>query len=136
MSAIEWTGTTNLTEWGLVDGEKRYMIGGGYLYANDAADDDWRLIGPILGDGHQLAETHLMIQRQWAPQRHLVAVPSAPEPTTDRRTLTVNGVTVTGEVQSISAHTYGDGSQSIEISFRPDSADDTVRVIESMRVDR
>lgn len=125
MSAIEWTGTTNLTEWGLVDGEKRYMIGGGYLYAYDAADDDWRLIGPILGDGHQLAEAHLTIQRQWAP-----------EPTTDRRTLTVNGVTVTGEVQSISAHTYGDGSQSIEISFMPDHADDTVRVIESMRVDR
>lgn len=136
MSAITWTGTTYLTEWGLVDGQKRYMIGGGYLYANDAADDDWRLIGPIIGDGHQFAEAHLMIQRQWAPQRHLVAVPSAPEPTTDRRTLWINGVVLTGEVRSISTHTHSDGTQSIEFSFRPDSADDTVRVIESMRVDQ
>lgn len=67
--------------------------------------------------------------------RHLAVVPDLESPA-GSRTLTVNGVTVTGEVQSISAHTYGDGSQSIEISFMPDNADDTVRVIESMRVDR
>ncbi|RIT64001.1 hypothetical protein D2E95_01300 [Mycobacteroides abscessus] len=60
--------------------------------------------------------------------------PVAPPPT--RRTLWINGVVLTGEVRSISTHTHGDGTQSIEFSFRPDSADDTVRVIESMRVDQ
>ncbi|WP_235659716.1 hypothetical protein [Mycobacteroides abscessus] len=134
MTAITWD-RDDKADWGTVSGERRYMVRAGHLYYNHGGHD-WRFIGSVIGDGHQLAETHLMIQRQWAPQRHLVAAPSAPEPTTDRRTLTVNGVTVTGEVQSISAHAWGDGSQSIEISFMPDDADDTVRVIESMRVDR
>ena len=52
-----------------------------------------------------------------------------------RRTLLVNEVALTGEVRSISTHTHGDGTQSIDISFVPDNADDTVRAIESMRVD-
>jgi len=60
--------------------------------------------------------------------------PVAPPPT--RRTLLVNGVYLTGDVRSISTHTHGDGTQSIDISFVPDSADDTVCAIESMRVDR
>ncbi|MBF9326027.1 hypothetical protein [Mycobacteroides chelonae] len=51
-------------------------------------------------------------------------------------TLVINGAVLTGEMRSISTHTHGDGTQSIDISFAPDSADDTVRAIESMRVDR
>lgn len=52
------------------------------------------------------------------------------------RALLVNGVTLTGEVRSVSTHTHGDGSQSIDISFVPDESADTVRLIESMGVDQ
>lgn len=134
MSAITWD-RDDKADWGTVNGERRYMVRAAHLYYNHGGQD-WRFIGSVIGNGHSLAEAHLMIQRQWAPQRHLVAVPSAPELTTDRRTLWINGVVLTGEVRSISTHTHSDGTQSIEFSFRPDRADDTVRVIESMRVDQ
>ncbi|EIT89480.1 hypothetical protein [Mycobacteroides abscessus] len=83
--------------------------------------------GPIRLESDEAAKLYAAIDA-------LPPSPVAPPPT--RRTLWINGVVLTGEVQSISTHTHGDGTQSIEFSFRPDSADDTVRVIESMRVDR
>lgn len=83
--------------------------------------------GPIQLESDEAAKLYAAID----------ALPPSPvAPLLTPRTLYVNGVILTGEVQSISAHTYGDGSQSIEISFMPDNADDTVRVIESMRVDQ
>lgn len=83
--------------------------------------------GPIRLESDEAARLYAAIDA-------LPPSPVAPPPT--RRTLWINGVVLTGEVRSISTHTHGDGTQSIEFSFRPDSADDTVRVIESMRVDR
>lgn len=83
--------------------------------------------GPIRLESDEAAKLYAAID----------ALPPPPiAPPITRRTLLVNNVVLTGEVRSISTHTHGDGTQSIEFSFRPDSADDTVRVIESMRVDR
>lgn len=83
--------------------------------------------GPIRLESDEAARLYAAIDA-------LPPSPVAPPPT--RRTLWINGVVLTGEVRSISTHTHGDGTQSIDISFVPDNAADTVRVIESMRVDR
>lgn len=136
MNAIEWF-RDDKADWGTVDGQRRYMVRAGYLYY-DHGGQDWRLIGPALGDGHQLAETHWLTLKGVVPtRRYILGLPSTTAvPPITRRTLLVNEVALTGEVRSISTHTHGDGTQSIDISFVPDNADDTVRAIESMRVDR
>lgn len=162
MSAITWD-RDDKADWGTVNGERRYMVRAAHLYYNHGGQD-WRFIGSVIGNGHSLAEAHREDQmRQLAAAelgltttRYPVGAPSALEPDEaaklyaaidalppppiappiTRRTLLVNNVVLTGEVRSISTHTHGDGTQSIDISFVPDEADDTVRVIESMRVDR
>lgn len=138
MTAITWDrdDRADWADWGTVDGHKRYMVRAGYLYYNHGGQD-WRFIGAVIGNGHQLAETHWLTMQGITTQRHILGVPNTTtvQPVT-RRTLCINGVVLTGEVRSISTHTHGDGTQSIEVSFTPDNADDTVRVIESMRVDR
>lgn len=147
MSAIEWDSSAGFPK-GTVDGQWRYGIAGGCLWFHED-QGDWCLIG-LSADAQTLAEAHWAIlqDRTWRQLAaaelgltttcHLVgALPPPPvAPPITRRTLLVNGIAMTGEVRSISTHTHGDGTQSIDISFVPDSADDTVRVIESMRVDR
>lgn len=135
MTAITWD-RDDKADWGTVNGERRYMVRAGHLYYNHGGHD-WRFIGSVIGNGHQLAQAHWSMQQDITTQHYVLGVPNTTtvQPPT-RRTLWINGVVLTGEVRSISTHTHGDGTQSIEFSFRPDSADDTVRVIESMRVDR
>ncbi|WP_078344580.1 hypothetical protein [Mycobacteroides chelonae] len=164
MSVITWDSSAGFPK-GTVNGQWRYAIAGGCVWFREDGDR-WCLIGlesndPALAEAHwaglqdrvrQLAAAELgltttryltgaprVLEPDEAAKLYAAidALPPAPvAPPLDRRTLWVNGVIMTGEVRSISTHTHGDGTQSIDISFVPDSADDTVRAIESMRVDQ
>lgn len=165
MSAITWDRDDH-ADWGAIGGHKRYMVRAGHLYYNQGGQDWRFIgsvigSGHSLAEVHwaglqdrirQLAAAELGLTtthdlvgapralepdeaaKLYAAIDALPPSPVAPPPT--RRTLWINGVVLTGEVRSISTHTHGDGTQSIDISFVPDNAADTVRVIESMRVDQ
>lgn len=154
MSAITWDSSAGFLK-GTVEGQWRYASAGGLVWYREDDQGGWCPIGLEHPNGQAYAEAHWAglqdrkvadassgpirlesdeAARLYAAIDALPPSPVAPPPT--RRTLWINGVVLTGEVRSISTHTHGDGTQSIEFSFRPDSADDTVRVIESMRVDQ
>ncbi|MBN7355525.1 Uncharacterised protein [Mycobacteroides abscessus subsp. abscessus] len=165
MSAITWDSSAGFLK-GTVEGQWRYgVVGGSVLFKEDVGDwccIGLESDGQTLAEAHwaglqnrrvadaitTIRDASALLAASSGPIRlesdeaaklyaaidALPPSPVAPPPT--RRTLWINGVVLTGEVRSISTHTHGDGTQSIEFSFRPDSADDTVRVIESMRVDR
>ncbi|SIJ98707.1 hypothetical protein [Mycobacteroides abscessus] len=165
MSAITWDSGAGFLK-GTVEGQWRYgVVGGSVLFKEDVGDwccIGLESDGQTLAEAHwaglqnrRVADAITTIRdasallaassgpirlesdeaaRLYAAIDALPPSPVAPPPT--RRTLWINGVVLTGEVRSISTHTHGDGTQSIDISFVPDNAADTVRVIESMGVDQ
>ncbi|SIA70148.1 hypothetical protein [Mycobacteroides abscessus] len=165
MSAITWDSSAGFPK-GTVDGQWRYGIAGGcVLFCEDQGDwrlVGLEPNGQELAEAHwaglqnrRVADAITIIRdasallaassgpirlesdeaaRLYAAIDALPPSPVAPPPT--RRTLWINGVVLTGEVRSISTHTHGNGTQSIDISFVPDNAADTIRVIESMGVDQ
>lgn len=165
MSAIEWDSSAGFPK-GTVDGQWRYGIAGGCLWFHEdqgdwcfiglsagagmLAEAHWAglqdrkvtdAINTVRDAAARLTESPSPIRLESDEAAKLYAAidalpPPPVVPPIDRRTLLVNGIAMTGEVRSISTHTHSDGTQSIDISFTPDNADDTVRVIESMRVDR
>ncbi len=127
MSTLAWTVDNLGLAKGTVGGQWRYTIAGGSVWYREPHDGaDWCFIGLASLGGRALAEAH------WAGLPEKAPTPKLPT----RRTLWVNGETMTGEVRSISTHTHSDGTQSIDISFVPDEAADTVRLIGSMGVDQ
>lgn len=165
MSAITWDSSAGFLK-GTVEGQWRYgVVGGSVLFKEDVGDwccIGLESDGQTLAEAHwaglqnqrvvdaitTIRDASALLAASSGPIRlesdeaarlyaaigALPPSPVAPPPT--RRTLWINGVVLTGEVRSISTHTHGDGTQSIDISFVPDNAADTVRVIESMGVDQ
>ncbi len=139
---INWTNEAGF-EKGVCISTWRYAIVG-EVVLHCGADRIWSVIGiDDHGHGKDVAEKHWQdLWRLYAvaelgltTYRHVLGMPP-PKPAPTRRTLWVNGETLTGEVRSISTHTHSDGTQSVDISFVPDEAADTVRLIESMGVEK
>ena len=140
---IKWTNDGGFVK-GTCMGTWRYAIVG-EVVLHCGADGIWSIIGiDDHGQGKDVAEKHwqelwrlyAVAELGWNTYRYVAGMPPPKPAPPTRRTLWVNGETLTGEVRSISTHTHSDGSQSVDISFVPDEAADTVRLIESMGVEK